>query len=228
MGIAASMSGSGSYREVCDDLTSVFLSYDKVPLETRPTVRMVGLLFARPQTAFAAAEIVPSLRYYHHRSGRHINFYCAGFHPQWSLSRLDQGKELELYYDHEFDAFRREIEVRTKWRYSGGSDLLLTNARFDGARARLDFASAISADLVKMKAEEAVSSVDSFFEAIFHYSEHQDGKDPTWGFSNGLGNQIGGSALKHLLISLLPKGLQADAKSAFHAVVSDISLSEVD
>ena len=102
---------------------------------------------------------------------------------------------------------------------------MLINARFDGRRAFLDFSSAITADLMKMRAEGAIQSVDSYFEAIFRYSEQQNGTDPTWGLSDHMGMQIGGSALKNLLLSLLPKGLQNDAKKAFHSAVSDISLT---
>ncbi len=182
---------------------------------------MVGLLFARPRTPFVASEIVPSFGYYHIRSGPHINFYCAGFRRGWGLSHTAESNALDFYSDEDFQDFRSEIEGRSKWRYSGGADLLLTNARFDGLRAWLDFSSIISADLMKMKADGAISSVDSFFEAIFRYAENQDGSDPTWGFSDHAGKRVAGSALKSLLISLLPKGLQDDAKHAFYFTVSD-------
>ena len=63
----------------------------------------------------------------------------------------------------------------------------MQNVRGDSS----DFSSAITADLMKMKAEGAIQSVDSYFEAIFRYSEHQNGTDPTWGFSDHMGKQIG-------------------------------------
>jgi hypothetical protein len=184
---------------------------------------MVGLLFARPKSPFAASEIIPSFRYHHQRSGSHIDFYCAGFRPGWEVSTMSDQEISEFYSDDEFDWFRRDIEQRCKWRYSGGADLLLTNAQFDGRNAELDFSSAISADLVKMKADGAFSSVDSFFETIFRYAENQDGTDPTWGFSDQAGKSVAGSALKSMLISLLPKGLQQDAKRAFYFAVSDLN-----
>jgi len=161
---------------------------------------MVGLLFARPETPFVASEIMPSFHYYHLRSGKHINFYCSGFLPNWDLS-----PNPDLYSNHAFEQFRFEIEGRSTWRYSGGADLLLTNARFNGRIAWLDFSSAISADLIKMKADGAIHSVDSFFEAIFRYSQNQDGSDPTWGFSDQQGKRVAGSAFKSLLVSLLPR-----------------------
>jgi len=227
MGFAAaapSMLPPGSYELMCRDLAWSFSKQTPVPLQALSCVRLVGLLFARPKTSFGAAEIVPSFRYYHQRSGNHINFYCAGFELGWDLATASDADVLAAYSDYEFDKFRCEIESRSKWRYSGGADLLLANARFDGVEAELDFSSMISANLVKMKSDAAIDSVDSFFEQIFQYAEVQDGTDPTWGFSDSRGKSLVPSALKSLLISLLPEGLRADTKKAFHFVVSDFSL----
>jgi hypothetical protein len=225
MSAATLMGPPGSYELMCRDLVRYFWEQahicrieGTVPLAPQLTVRMVGLLFARPEIPFVASEIVPSLPYYHLRSGKHINFYCSGFLPDWNPSLNP-----DRYSNRAFEQFRFEIEGRSTWRYSGGADLLLTNARFDGQIAWLDFSSAISADLIKMKADGAIHSVDSFFEAIFRYAQNQDGSDPTWGFSDQQGKRVAGSAFKSLLISLLPKGLQDDARRAFHFAVSDVS-----
>ena len=66
--------------------------------------------------------------------------------------------------------------------------------------------------------------MDSFFERIFRYAENQDGLDPTWGFSDQEGKRVVGSALKSMLISLMPKGLQEDTRRAFHFAVADVSI----
>jgi hypothetical protein len=222
--MAMAMMPPGSYEQMCRDLEASFRDQGSIPLQPRRSARLVGLLFARPRTPFAAAEIVPSLRYFHQRSGHSINFYCAGFEVGWDLAATPDTDILTAYSDTEFDAFRRDIETRCKWRYSGGADLLLANARFDGWEVAIDFSSMISANLVKMKSDGAIDSVDSFFERIFQYSETQDGTDPTWGFSDSSARSLIPSALKNLLISFLPEGLRADSKKAFHFVVSDLSL----
>ena len=177
----------------------------------------------RPGTTLGT-EITPSLSYYHHRSGEHINFYCPGFEIGWEPERL-QPEENQFFYDpSDFERFRKEIERRSKWRYSGGTDLLLVNARFDETEANLDFSSAIAADLIKMKAVAAIDSIDSYIEKIIRSAETQDGSDPTWGFSDKLGVDSIFSGLKGLLIDALPKGLQKEGDRAFHYVVSDLSL----
>src|SRR5688572_6394124 len=41
--------------------------------------RLLGLVFCRPDKALAKQEILPSLPYYHRRSGKNVDFYFAGF-----------------------------------------------------------------------------------------------------------------------------------------------------
>ncbi len=92
---------------------------------------------------------------------------------------------LYFFSDRAFNEFRREIEIRSefrsKWRYSGGVDLLFTNARLREDEAEIDFSTTTSADLVEMKADGAILAVDNFVERIIQYSESQTGDDPTGG-----------------------------------------------
>jgi hypothetical protein len=213
----------GSFESMCDQVAESFRRLARSRSDVRSTVRMVGLLFARPTTAFAASEIVPNLSYFHQRSGAYIDVFCAGFHIGWDVSRLAERDLVASYSDSEFDRFRQDIERRSKWRYSGEADLLLLNARFDGTEVQLDFASAVFVDLLRARRDNAIESVSTLFESIFRYAENHGGTDPTWGFSDSAAKQIGGSALKNLLISLLPQGLQQDARKAFHFAVHDLS-----
>lgn len=214
-----------SYELMCDDIARSFAGKESLPSNPTATVRLVGLLFARPQTSFVMSELLPSFGYYHERSGDNINFYCPGFVSGFDPGTYsDDASALGTYSDSQFNEIRSKIEARSSWRYSGGADLLLTNARLSHGCAYLDFSSAIAVDLIKLKAEKVVDSVDSLFERIFQYAENQDGSDPTWGFSDRSGLRLVGSALKNMLLESLPKGLQKDAKSAFHFVVSDVSL----
>ena len=213
---------ASSYEDICRDLTRAFLKQENIPLQPRTTVRMVGLFFIRPDTGFASTEVIPSLGYYHLRSGKHINFYCAGFEIGWEPARLQPEEQRYFYSDDTFDNLRRDIEARCSWRYSGGADLLILNAR-DLGRAELDFSCVICANLIKMKAEGAILSVDEYFEKIVRFTEDQSGSDPTWGFSDSLGHQGIVNGLKGLLVAALPKGIQDEAKRAFHNVVRDVS-----
>lgn len=122
------MIAAWDYAQVCRQLGDAF-RYRYRDGEVA-NVRMVGILFAPAEVRLARDEIVSSLDYFHHRSGNHIDFFCAGYsrygftpgerpvttdEPPWMFS-------LDAYH-----RFQREIERLSRWRYSGEADLLLMN-----------------------------------------------------------------------------------------------------
>jgi hypothetical protein len=131
-----------------------------------------------------------------------------------------------LYSAERFNAFREEFEKRTKWKwkYGGSCELLLMNARLDATtqQGELDFSSLVCCQLDAMKRDEAIQSIERFFEAVFRFAESSSDDDPTWGFSDTQGIGIAGSALKRVVLSLLPKGLDSDFRKAEHFAVRDI------
>jgi len=215
-----------SFAQVCNDLASYF--------RKGRGVRLVGLVFCRPQARLAREEIIPSLLYFHYRSGEHCNFYFGGYH-QGREARINetligsQGDSLDwIFSERDFNKFRHEIETRTRWRYSGGTDLILANA-IAGHRpdkAAIDFSTAISANLEQLKTDGAFLETGMLFEQIFrHADEHGgDNEDPAWGFSDAAGLRLTGSALKELLLAALPKGVRNDVRRAWHFAVTDISV----
>jgi hypothetical protein len=192
-------------------------------------VRLVGLVFCRPEFPIAQ-EILPSLDYFHRKSGEHANFYFAGYGrknlPEWKRGRSVQvaGFPDWRFNASVFDALRAEIEARTTWHYSGASDLILTNAidQKDADYAEMDFTSAICINLEQLRDKRGFGLVGKLFEKIFRYAENYKGDDPTWGFSDKAGTRIVRSAIKNLFISVLPEAVRADAKGAFQFVVRDI------
>jgi hypothetical protein len=196
-------------------------------------ISMVALLFARPELPLAREEIIPSLAYYHVRSGRSINFYCAGYKTGEPFSDDTLigtiGGHKSFFSTARFDAARAALAAHSTWQYSGDCDLILANAGLRAwspspfsADAYLDFSSALSVNLDKMKTEGAIDSVPSFFEKIVNFTEQYDGSDPTWGFSDAEAKTLAGSALKSVLLSLLPKPVRSHFKQAFHFAVRDI------
>lgn len=186
------------------------------------SVRMLGILFARPESDLAKSEIIPNIEYFHHLSGEHIDFFCVGY----SLSAISQTMEAPPSWKFSLKAFlevRNEFENRTNIRLSGGTDLVLTNAVFNAASRRfsLDFRSTIYCQLDQMKKDGAFETVEIFFKRIVDYAKSSSGDDPTWGYSDYEGLKFGGSALKRLILSLLPKALAADYEKAKHFVVVD-------
>lgn len=216
------------FAELLDRVTDRFeYRYEDDPARH---VRMVGVVFARPNSPLTKAEIVPQINDWHYRSGDHIDFFFAGYtapHPPVAgyVEVAIPGSEPWLYSAERFDAFRKEFESRTTWRHGGSAELLLLNAHFDSPskKAQLDFSSMVCCQLDLMKADQAIQSVERFFESVFRFAESADDTDPTWSFSDKQGLGIAGSALKRVVLSLLPKGLDAEYKKAEHFAVRDVA-----
>ncbi len=135
---------------------------------------MIGLLFARPDLQLAQEQIIPSLEYYHHRSGDSIDFFCAGYscysHENDEIQPIKVG-ELWEFNPISFNQFRREIEDRSSWQYSGEVDLILLDGKCDdNGNTYLDFEYAWVCDLDNMIRNNAIENVHRFFEEIFRFA----------------------------------------------------------
>lgn len=216
------------FSELTNKLTSAFQwRYDN---GSSGHFRLIGIVFTRPQSKLAKQDIVPQIPDWHCRSGDHIDFFFAGYtypHPvmEGYQSVPMPGHDDWLYSPQLFDDFRRDIESRTKWKYSGASDLLLANARFDPVtnQAAIDFSSIVLCQLDSMLEDKAIGSIERFFESIFRFAEENKDDDPAWGFSDAQGFKVGTSALKKFALSLLPKDCAEAYKQAEHFAVRDVS-----
>ncbi|MGD0694444.1 MAG: hypothetical protein ABSB82_06275 [Terriglobia bacterium] len=221
------MQAMKDFNWVQEDLTSRF----QCGLLRKP-VSLVAIIFCRPESELATGEILPSIDYYDQR-GNNTVFYFAGYDAESVKAAHSDvkgpGNETWYFEAGAFNNFREEVERRTTWRYSGGTDMILTNARcdqFEGhLQGRVDFHTAIVLRLDKLKEISTVPTVSELFEKIFQYAEMQDttATDPAWDFSNKAGVGLAKSALKSLILSFLPKALQDDAKGAFQLVAANIA-----
>jgi hypothetical protein len=192
-------------------------------------LRLIGLVFARPESPVAKTEMISQIPYWHCRSGDNIDFFFAGYtYPHPVIEGFQAvpvlGHADWLYSPKLFNAFRTEIESQTQWRYSGACDLLLSNAFFDATqqKAVIDWKSIILCQLDQMLKDKAIDSIEKFFESVFRFAESHTGSDSCWGFSDQQGLKIGGSALKQAALSLLPKGCAEDYRKAEHFAVRNV------
>jgi hypothetical protein len=115
------------YSQVLRDLKRAFeYRYEK---DGFGGVRMVGLLFAPPETRLAREEIIPGLQYFHYRSGNNIDFFCTGYRrygpdPGYDEKIVTNDRPPWIFNLRMYDEFRRQIQQRSSWRYSGEADLL--------------------------------------------------------------------------------------------------------
>lgn len=208
-----------SYEHLRERLTGSFS--DDFTGSFSNQVRMVGLLFAKGGTKAVKEELLPNVEYFNYRSGEHIDFFWVGWRKGMDGWEFDPKAFVGLLCD---------IEAESAWKYSGGVDLILANAKlmmnpkigYAPCNAFLDFGRAVVCNLDKMKKDGAIVSIESYFEDIFKFAESTNGDDPTWGFSNKKGTDVAGSALKRLLLSLVPDTISEEAKHAAHFAVKNI------
>ena len=100
----------------------------------RKDVNITGILFARPESRFATAEILPHIDYWHHRSDNYTDFFCPGYFSKNVYGDtqpiLTVGGDPWFFSNYALSEFLEKLEKQTTWRYSGGCELLVTNTRF--------------------------------------------------------------------------------------------------
>jgi len=197
--------------------------------EAKPYVKMIGILFARPTMEPTAEHILPNFDYFDHRSGQNFDFFCAGY--QKTETSTKPGKVLATVANQNisfdislFVEIVKEIEGQCDWKYGGGTELLLTNVILDPVSDPvIDFSQCIVCRLDEMLADKAITSVSHFFEEIMAYAERNDGRDPTWGFSDQRAVKSVRSALTWLVLSLLPRKLGDEIMATKYFAISDLA-----
>ena len=183
---------------------------------------LVGLLFARPDSAVAKKDIIPNLSYLHYRSANNVDLFCAGYGADWEPAMYPDYRQVGVvngtkwfFSDKAFAGLCEELEHRTRWRYMGETDLILVNAD-----QTISFSQAIVVTLEKALRDNAIQSVASFFEEIIKFARNYSGSNPVFDASDYLGLRI---ASKSILGTLVPKKLADIFRSARHVCVRDIS-----
>lgn len=134
----------------------------------------IGILLTRP-TSRAGKDIVETLPYYHHRSGRSINFYLPGYGAYWYGVYPDE-KDVAIidstqwsFSNQKYVEFIEALEKHSKWKYSGESELLL----IEYANDKLDYSRVLRFHLDAMMRDGAIPSVNVLFENLFRYASRQ-------------------------------------------------------
>lgn len=225
------------------------IEYNEYLILTRTpekTSRLIALLFCRPDHPLMKSDIIPSLPYFHFRSGGNTAFYFGGFEydeDEWA-GDLKETKELSLdestytmirgpegqtwcFIPRLFNLFRREVQNATNWRYSGGCDMILANSRIDKESdsfpCTIDFRSSMVLRLDRLSEIPSMPAVSVLFETIFRYAEDQDPVNPVWGFSNAAGITELKQGLWSTILSLLPEGIRKSANASQHLIVHNLA-----
>lgn len=134
----------------------------------------IGILLTRPKSE-AGKNIIDSLPYYHHRSGKSINFYLPGYGAYWHGSYPDEINIVKIdgtqwsFSNQKYAEFINDIENNSQWKYSGESELLLIEYRNDS----LDYSNVLCFNLDAMLRDDVIPSINMFFEGIFREASKQ-------------------------------------------------------
>ncbi len=205
--------------------------YRTVRVEESRNSKLIGILFAHPNSPLAKYEIVDHLNQFHYRSGEAVDFFCVGYGAYWPENYQPDIRKATsidgtdwLFSDAAFSQVIDEIEALTTWEYSGETELLLLSAiKDDSGEAKLDFGSAIVCNLEAMSKDQAFTSVRAFFEGIFRFAKKNSCSNPAWGLSDAAGLRVAGSSLKAAVLSLLPYNLKEAYMKAEHYAIRNIA-----
>jgi len=195
----------------------------------------LGILLARPDQELSRKEIIPSLDYFHHRSGENINFYCAGYGRFWRddgelhtdrvpVAHIEGSSWPWEFSPKAFADFVDEVERITTWKYSGGVELLLLNASNEesGYYFELDYSRVINIDIVKAKKAGAIEDVHHLFEDIFRIAHDRCAGLHVDTISDELGGKSTVDAARDILIDLVPRGIGKRVWGAVYFAVHNL------
>jgi hypothetical protein len=178
--------------------------------ETRNPI--CGILLAPKFNKIGMDEIIPKFSYLEFRTSDRINFYCAGYGGYWN-DKLFPDMELLKPFKYkddssipwafsqtEFARFVDELETKTSWRYSGGTELIILDEN-------ADFSNTIIFDIDRMIKDKVLANSSILFEKLI-----QTSKNPNHSISglslSAFGKQTGNVIIESLIESL-PKALKS-------------------
>lgn len=150
--------------DVSEYLSGIFgerIQVGKLPQVTEELRGPVGLFLVREDGAHGsklAQEIVGSFGYWHGRSGHFFDGVFLG----WGFDACP------VFMEKEFCQCIVDLESCTKWKYQGGSQLILTDFVYDPntGRGRLDFSKAIPLDISGLLDEKKLAQLSPLIEEL--------------------------------------------------------------
>lgn len=182
--------------------------------------RLVGVLFANPNSSLSKQEIIGHLDEFHYYSEKNIDFYCAGYGawlpPSPEIKTVTKVGDIPWVFDNKkFVELIKDFEKNTSWKYSGEVELILLDTDLSNPNG-LNFSSTIVCNLEEMIKAGTFSSVRNFFYKLFNNTELT-----AWHISDKLGIEVGKRNLLGLFLETFKlKSLYDQERSL---VIRDIS-----
>jgi hypothetical protein len=191
-----------------------------------PSTRLIAILFMREGQEITDKGIVPFLNYFDIRSGKALHFILPGWVHREAGRGTDHssvGKEW-IYSDSLFTKACEVIASETRWKYSGGTDLVLvTTRKAANINIVVDFSGAINIALHVMKEKKLVESTEVLFERLIRFAESYQGPDPLLKLSLQEARVSLVEGVINAVLSCLPKGMKERLEYSKQFLIQDIS-----
>jgi hypothetical protein len=176
--------GGADYDFVIDSLTAIFKQQDVIPPEDSfarrlpVPVRPVGLIFGRPACKIFKEELLPDRSYYNLRSGANVELFYMGYaNPDAEYVTVGAFDDND-FSDQSFVDAVSDFEGRTRWEYSGQTDVILLNSFFSPRqKVYLDFSNVFAVQLEEAVDSKLIRSGRVFIEEIMRQSRNSDAQD---------------------------------------------------
>jgi hypothetical protein len=191
-----------------------------------PATRLLAILFMRKGQEITDKLIVPSLNYFHIRSGEALHFIMPGWIRKGDSLAKSAG-EVWVYDDVLFERARAVIASETNWKYSGGTDLLLiTTRRAATDNVVLNFSAAINIRLHELQEKGLVGSPEIIFERLIRFAENYKGPEPLLHLSLQEVRVSLFEGVVNSILSYISKEMKDRIEYGKHFLVQDVSKEE--
>jgi len=219
------MTGAAAYMHANDVASYRTIIGHITPALRRPGSRgvyPVAVIFGSPACKAMKEDILPSLAYFNFRSGEALDMFCIGYTvPQDTMVFAPENFDQKAFH-----LAIMEFEERSRWQYSGETDLFLLNAyQYEEAGRKhvdLDFGTVFNVTLENAVKDGLIRSTRQYLEELMRYARDYKGDDLAGKVSDKLFLKKAGGALMNWTLSLLKVSPQ-DAGNIYRTCVHDYS-----
>jgi hypothetical protein len=200
------------YNDIIDRLSKILSPGDPI--------RPVAIIFGRPHNKVINEDILPNLSEYHLRSGEFLEIFCVGF-----LEAEGEFIPIDPFDARAFLRATDSFEDRTKWRYSGETDLLLMNAYWQPKKQKavLDFTTVICFTLERALENKVIKSIPAFIQDLLTYAKLYKGNNLPFDYSDRMSIRNLGGVLKAIFFAIIPPPFNDIAKNALEPIEKSTS-----
>jgi hypothetical protein len=224
---------AADYAFVITSLNAIFSKQNVVPAldsfarQLPVPVRPVALIFGRPTCKVFKEELLPSRKYYHLRSGTNIEIFYMGYADPDAEHTIAEAFDENNFSEEFFVRSVSDFETKTKWKYSGETDIILLNSFFTPqGEVRLDFTNAFTLPLETAIDSKLIRSGQKFIEDVMNQSRDCAVEDVVGRISDVLFLRNARRSFLSWVMGLV-KLKPDDLGNAYRSCVRDISRREL-